>query len=24
MMTDPRFGALVHRIRGHLDKGAFQ
>jgi NitT/TauT family transport system ATP-binding protein len=23
MMTDPRFGALVHRIRGHLDKGAF-
>jgi NitT/TauT family transport system ATP-binding protein len=24
MMTDPRFGALVHRIRSHLDKGAFQ
>jgi NitT/TauT family transport system ATP-binding protein len=24
MMSDPRFGALVHRIRGHLDKGAFQ
>jgi NitT/TauT family transport system ATP-binding protein len=23
MMTDPRFGALVHRIRAHLDKGAF-
>jgi len=23
MMTDPRFGALVHRIRSHLDKGAF-
>jgi hypothetical protein len=24
MMSDPRFGALVHRIRSHLDKGAFQ
>ena len=24
MMTEPRFGALVHRIRSHLDKGAFQ
>jgi NitT/TauT family transport system ATP-binding protein len=24
MMADPRFGALVHRIRSHLDKGAFQ
>jgi NitT/TauT family transport system ATP-binding protein len=23
MMTTPRFGALVDRIRGHLDKGAF-
>ena len=24
MMTEPRFGELVHRIRRHLDKGAFQ
>src|SRR3546814_13633209 len=23
MMTTPRFGALVDRIRGHLDNGAF-
>lgn len=23
MITTPRFGALVDRIRGHLDKGAF-
>jgi NitT/TauT family transport system ATP-binding protein len=24
MMTDPRFGEIVHRIRSHLDKGGFQ
>jgi NitT/TauT family transport system ATP-binding protein len=23
MVTTPRFGALVDRIRGHLDKGSF-
>jgi NitT/TauT family transport system ATP-binding protein len=23
MITTPRFGAIVDRIRGHLDKGSF-